>query len=221
MKNSKGFTLIEILIAITIFFSLSYLSYMSVDGAFVLSGDVKKEEDFNVKVVRVIDRIKRELSNAFLTKNGSLNQDVNVRTIFKAENSDIDKITFTSFSHLRMNFNSKESDQSEISYFGRSDKGSYKLMRRESYFINNKPEKGGRIREIADGVKSFHCKYYKEENEDWVTEWNTEGVETGEKLPKYIRCEITFMRPLLDGSNDPQEEKYYFAVKITLNEKIK
>ncbi len=220
MKNQRGFTLIEILIAITIFFTLSYLAYMSVDGAFILSADVKKDEDFNTKVVRVIDRIKREMSNTFLTINNR--EDARVKTIFKSENDDIDKITFTTFSHLRMNFNAKESDQTEISYFGRSEKGNgYKLMRRESYFIDSKPEKGGRIREIASGVKEFHCKYYKTESEEWVDEWNTEGVEIGRRLPPYVKCKITFFTPLLDGDEEPREETYYFGIKIILKDPLK
>ncbi len=220
--TKKAFTLVEIMIAISIFFTLSYLSYVSIENAFSLSDEVKREEEYTASIIRVISRMKRELSNAFLIR--KKREDANVKTIFKTENSfDIDKITFTSFSHLRVNFNAKESDQTEITYFGRKHereegKG-YRLMKRESFFIDDKPEKGGVIREIAQNVKSFHCKYYKNNDgtDSWVDEWNTEGIETGNKLPEYIRCKISFYPP--DAENR-KTETYMFEVKVILKEPL-
>lgn len=219
---NRAFTLVEIMIAISIFFTLSYLSYVSIENAFALSTEVKAEEDYTTDVIRVISRMKRELSNAFLIKKKKIN--ARVKTIFKSEQEyDIDKITFTSFSHLRVNLNAKESDQAEISYFGRkqnSDEGrGYKLMKRESFFIDDKPEKGGVIREIARNVKEFHCKYYKNNSgdESWVDVWNSDGIETNGKLPEYIRCKIAFYPPL---DEDREAETYMFEVKITLKEPI-
>ncbi len=217
-KNKKAFTLIEILIAMSIFFTLSYLAYSSVDGAFVLSAEVKEDEDFNLSMIRVVSRIKRELSNTFMLVYRGEN--ARVKTIFKSQNDDIDKITFTSFSKLRTNFNAKESDQAEISYFGRrNDNNSYNLMRRESYFIDDKPEKGGVIRTIAKNIKEFHCKYYKTESKEWVDEWNTDGVETGRRLPPYMKCKIVFLRNI--SPEETKEESIFFSVKIILKEAIK
>jgi general secretion pathway protein J len=217
----KAFTLMELMIAISIFFTLSYLSYVSIESTFALSSDVKTEEDYTTDIIRVISRMKREMSNAFLIK--KVKEDSRVKTIFKSSKEfDIDKITFTSFSHLRVNFNSKESDQTEISYFGRKhdrddNARGYKLMKRESFFIDDKPEKGGVIREIARNVKSFHCKYYKNNSgeESWVDVWDTNGIENGNKLPEYIRCKISFYPPI-DEDRDP--ETYMFEVKVTLTE---
>jgi len=220
---NKAFTLMELMIAISIFFTLSYLSYVSIENAFALSADVKAEEDYTTDVIRVISRMKRELSNAFIIKNKKT--DARVKTIFKSEQEfDIDKITFTSFSHLRVNLNAKESDQTEITYFGRKherDNGrGYRLMKRESFFIDDKPEKGGVIREIARNVKEFHCKYYKNNSgdESWVDTWNSEGIETNGKLPEFIRCKISFYPP---NDEEREAEVYMFEVRLMLKEAIK
>ena len=220
----KAFTLLELMIAISIFFTLSYLSYMSIESTFALSADTKAEQDYTTDVIRVIGRMKREMSNAFLIKKGK--EDARVKTIFKASQEfDVDRITFTSFSHLRVNFNAKESDQTEITYFGRKHESEdnakgYKLMRRESFFIDDKPEKGGIIREIARNVESFHCKFYKNNNgdESWADEWNSDGIETSNKLPEFIRCKISFYPP---NDDDREPEVYMFEVKVTLKEPIK
>ena len=62
---NKAFTLIELMIAISIFFTLSYLSYVSIENAFALSADVKAEEDYTTDVIRVISRIKLIIIKGF------------------------------------------------------------------------------------------------------------------------------------------------------------
>ncbi len=218
----KGFTLIEIMIAIGIFMTVSYLAFLTMDGMFVLKEDVQYEQEYTQNIIRVIQRLKREFANAFLLQYNK--EDGRIKTTFKVEKEfDIDKITFTSFSHLRTHFNVKESDQTEITYFGKKmeDGDGYFLFKRESSFIDDKPEEDGKEYEIAKNVKSFHCKFYKAETEEWVEEWNTEGIETGRKLPPYILCDIVFLNYFTDNDfNDANEDAFQFSVKLHLKEAL-
>ncbi|MBN2694054.1 hypothetical protein JXR93_05285, partial [bacterium] len=198
------------------------LSYVTMDGMFALKDEVVKEQQYIQNVNRFIQRFQKDISNMFLLQNNK--EDARVKTLFKSKKEFyIDSIVFVSFSHLRVHFNAKESDQCEISYFGEKDKDSesgYVIKRRESSFIDDKPEEGGEIHTVLKNIKSFHCTYFKTDNEEWVEEWDTEGVETGRKLPPYVNCELVVYRPITDEDDELTEESYRFSAKINLKEAI-
>lgn len=217
----RGFTLFEVLIAISILGTVSYLSYFSMSGMFEMKEDVNMEQQYIQRLNRNIQRMQREIGNAFIL--ASYKEDARVITLFEGKQEfDIDRITFMSFSHLRVHFNGKDSDQSEITYWGERDNSQpgYRLMRRETNRIDEFPNKGGAVHMIADRVKEFHCTYYKKESEEWISEWNTQGVELGRKLPRYIRCELIILPPFGEDE-ESREEHYRFAITVPLTEGLK
>ncbi len=218
--DRKGFTLIEIIIAMSLLATVSFLSYLTMEGMFALKDDVIREQQHIQNINRFIQRFQKDMSNMFLLQNSK--EDARVKTLFKSKKEFyVDSIVFASFSHLRVHFNAKESDQCEISYFGERDKdsGTHIIKRRESTFIDDKPEEGGEIYTVLKNVKSLHCNYFKTDSEEWVEEWSTEGVETGRKLPPYATCELVVIRPFSEDE-DLIEESYQFHAKINLKEAI-
>ena len=113
----RGFTLLEVMIAVGVLALIGTLTYKSFDGAYDLKQRVEKAEDRDQTVRAALDRIAREVSMTFLSEHYDHKRFRERPTIFKGENSgDRDTLMFTAFAHDRLYRDAKESDQALIEY---------------------------------------------------------------------------------------------------------
>src|SRR5262245_29180056 len=132
-KNRRGFTLMEVALAVAILGVMATLTWGSIARTFDAYETVTGIDARYHNVRVAMNRMARELSMAFLTsKLRTKSDEVMWETIFKAEpSSPIAKLNFTAFGHQIMRADAKESDQAEIGYFGESDpdnRGQMNLM---------------------------------------------------------------------------------------------
>ena len=188
-------TLIEIALAMAILVMIGSLTYGSIGRSFEAYETVK-EIDSRYHNIRVaMNRMAREFSSAFLsarTNHKGLEQ--RWETIFKSTSSaSFDEVHFTSFAHQILRANAKESDQCEISYFGKSDPDNPKqmnLMRREDPRLDSDPDKGGRSYVLAENIKKFKLRFFNPQNDDWTDEWDTEDAEFQGRLPTLVEIKM-------------------------------
>lgn len=222
MKGSRGFTLIEVVVALGILAMISAMVYSAFDGAVDLREAAQVDEE-TVDGGRVaIARMSREIRMAFLDpriysatagqlQGGTLTE--TYKTLFKGEDDGGNsKITFTSFSHLRLYHDSREGDQTELTWWLEPDDGGnglYKLMHRESPRIDEDPEKGGIDEVLAYGVREFRLRYYDFRKEEWQTEWDSDGTDYKGRLPKAVEINLIL--------EDPDEIAHPYHTKVYLD----
>ncbi len=176
-KASRGFTLLEVMVAIGIVALLGVLIY----GAFMgMSRSRKNMQHVGNRYQQgrqAVDRMARELTSAFLSGHQPFQQLQYVReTIFVGtDQRPSDRVDFTSFSHMRLKADSHESDQCELSFFASTDPetGNLDLVRRVQKYIDDEPTRGGVVQVLAENIESFDVKYFDPLISEWIDSWST------------------------------------------------
>lgn len=195
-SGARGFTLVEMLIAVGVLAWVSMLIYSAFAGMKSSKDGVGRIDDRNHEGREALRRISRELSSAYV----SLHRQIDpmllvVKTAFiGTRGTPADRLDFNSFSHRRYDRNSHESDQCELSYFGSADfknAGVTDLVRRESAKLDTKPEKGGRIDVLATDIDLFKLKYLDPMTGMWAETWDSTDLTTHtNQLPVYVHVKL-------------------------------
>lgn len=211
-KNNflRGFTLVEILIAIFILSLVMATVYVSYTGT--LKNSRQLEEEGNIyKMARAsMDRLIKDLSS-LQKSSGSfdLHSDKN-----KSGNREFHSVSFWSSSHLAFGENESEERPAAISYYVREDddRKSYSLWR--SDVSGAKPDQtqkavGGFI--ICKNIDAFRLTFYDaagEETDSWDSS-SAQGHKQGE-APGAIKIELSLVNPA------DSEKPYKFMTKVFL-----
>lgn len=193
MRNRRGFTMIEMLVAVGLLAVMTAIIYSAYRITIRAQTDTDRlQERYHTARVAMM-HMTREISMAFLSKH--INPDEpRSKTLFDGGR---DKLTFTYLGHQRRVKDIKESDQGVIEYYLRSCKNSTRpgkcLYRREKAIVDADPEKEGTVEVLAEGVKSLKLQYWDRENEDWKSEWEVTSddfeVAPGQMLDEAITDE--------------------------------
>lgn len=193
--NLKGMTLLEIIVSVSIVAVMASLVYGSARRHMEARDFAARLEEQYSMVRIAMSRMSREISMAFLSNHVS--PDKRSQTIFKGiSESPVNRLTFSSFSHLRLKSDVHESDQNIITYYGKQDSKNsslINLMRYEKKVIDDKPEEYEEGEVLARGIVGLKFKYYDEEKREWVDSWDTMGIERGNRLPRYVEITLTMM----------------------------
>lgn len=172
--GDPGFTLIEILIAVTILsvvlaaiYSTFFLSYRAIQG---MDESMLKLQESR----RAIDIMRCELDSAY--HNGT-----DVATFLKIKDKDVygkqaSQLSFTTFSTLRPGL-------SMVSYYIEDTDGKLNLLKKIDSPYSNKQSEGA---EIIENLEAFtiEAKY----NDKWVKTWDTD---INKERPDEIRISLT------------------------------
>ena len=192
----RGMTLLEILVSLGIMAMISLLIY----GAFDSLSRGRRGESLRADRARQgrdsVERIARELQSSFLSLHTPNQQGLITRlTGFVGQNSSqFDRIDFTSFAHLRITKEAKESDQAEIGFFVVKDPevdGKMDLVRREQAPIDFDFKKGGVVNVLAEDVEKFDLRYLDSQTGQWTETWDsTSLIGQLNRLPLEVRIEL-------------------------------
>ncbi|MBX2812824.1 MAG: prepilin-type N-terminal cleavage/methylation domain-containing protein [Myxococcales bacterium] len=197
-RCSKGMTLLEVSLAVTILAMIGVLTWGSIARSFDAFETVKSI-DSRYHAVRVaMNRMAKELSMAYLTApTRHKGQERRVQQFFKyTRGSPLSQLHFSAFAHNVFLRNAKESDQAEISYFGARDpdeRNMVNLMRRESPRIDTDYDDGGRVYILAENVKAFELRFFDLRKQDWTDTWDTERAEYVGRLPSIVEIKLTIV----------------------------
>ena len=203
----RGFTLLELLIAISILGVVLTTIYAAYSG--VLTNIRELGEDSRIyQMARVtLDRMSRDLTSLQRSKDAF---------VLQSEDGTIGKrnfgaITFWSAAHLVFDEGEVSGTPAEISYFVREDKnGGFSLWRsdvaRAKPDLNKKAE-GGII--ICQNLQSMNFKFYNESGDEQDS-WDTESSSESQKgrPPAMVQIEL-----ILANARDA-DKPYRFATKV-------
>ncbi|MCC6900208.1 MAG: prepilin-type N-terminal cleavage/methylation domain-containing protein [Polyangiaceae bacterium] len=189
----RGFTLVELLVAIVVLSMISILIYSAFAGMKRSREGIQRVGDRYREGRLAMDRITREISSAYVSAHIPIDQSiVVVKTAFVGtRGTPADRVDFATFSNVRRDRDAHDSDQAEISYFGEADKkqqGQNHLVRRVSGRPDLKPERGGRVEVLATDIDLFDLEYLDPLTGQWTETWDTSQA-TGQlgRLPLQVR----------------------------------
>jgi len=176
MKRARGFTLIEILVAVGIISLIGLLIYSAFAGMSKSRTNLIHVTDRYQGGRQAMQRMARELSSAYMSGHKNFMRLANTpQTGFVGKKGRPDRIDFTSFAHLRLARNKHESDQSEIGYYGahNPDTGAMDLVRRESKYIDTDPTKGGVVETMVEDIDELDLRYLDPITNEWQQSWDS------------------------------------------------
>lgn len=208
--HPRGFTLLEILIAIFILGVVLTTVYASYSSTLRVAHDLEYESGV-YKMARIsLDRMIKDLSSLQLSGDSFvLRSEKNV--IGKRE---FGSLFFWSSAHLAFGENEVSGSPASISYFVKEDQGggSFSLWRADVPGTKPSPEKntnGGFV--ICQNIESLSLKFYDAGGKE-TDSWNSSSASSGQggKAPAAIRIDLGLV-----NENDA-EKPYKFMTKVFL-----
>lgn len=196
LPGARGFTLIEVLIAVTVLALISGLLVTAFSSLKRSKEGVQRSSDRYREGRLAMARITRELESAYVSKHVPLDQSLwAVKTIFKGKRgSPADRVDFNAFVNRRTDRDSRQSDQAEVSYYGETNPkvtGQIDLLRRVSTKLDREPTEGGRAEVLATDIDLFELRYFDPLLGSWIEEWDSSTV-VGQldRLPLQIKIQL-------------------------------
>lgn len=190
----RGFTLIEALVAISILVLMGGVTL----GTFTRSMDARERAtaitERHHELRQALTRMATEIAQAFLSMHKDYSEPRSQTLFVTRRSHGGTRLDFTSFSHLRFIADANESDQNALSYFLEADPKlpqQQNLMRREKVRIDEHPEEGGDALVLAHDVSGLSFSFYNAKTDRWEEEWDARDMDHKNKLPKYVRIEIS------------------------------
>jgi len=219
MRRSRGFTLIEVVVAVAITAMIGGLIAVAFQSGYRAKELVEGEADRYRALRTGTDRMVREISSAFVSDHYDTRRyrDQNDRpTNFIGKR---DRLLFTSMAHQRLYADAKESDQMVVEYYaktitGPDGKSQMNLMRREDSILDDRMDRGGTEDVLIEGIKRIDFTYWDSDKKDWVDEWDTRRIEKKSILPVRVRLSIFAV------DETGREARYTTQARIVLNTEI-
>lgn len=181
-QTPRGFTLVEVLVAISIF----AIAISSIYGVFTSISATKDKLDLDSETYHqarvILDRIGREIHGIYIrSSNGAniLNGGFNEKGLVFFE------LSTTAAVSLNMNGVEFVSVRYELIEDHESDNGSYVLLRTEKPLLGSMRPQDVPPMRMASGIKSFRVRYFSENA--WQNQWN----EKLQGLPDMLEIMIT------------------------------
>jgi len=198
--SAAGFTLMEVLVAVSILALVTSLTWASMSNSFHIKDTVERSMDRYTGARLAVERMARELASAWIVPPPSA---IEVRTFVTEFRLTADaggsRLDFVSFSHTRLVKDVNESDQNELSYWVGEDPenhGTSALWRREAPRIDDRPESGGKAAVVVPDVVRFNAEALDplaSEDGDWVEDWDTtQAAGYPDRLPRAVKLALVF-----------------------------
>ncbi len=203
----RGFTLLEVLIAVAIMTMISTLIFTAFSSLKRSKEGIRRVSDRYREGRMALSRISHELECAYISKHLPINLNIATsKTQFVGERgAPADRLDFNAFVNRRMDRDVEESDQAEISYFGMenpNEAGVFDLIRRINPKLDLDPALGGVGQVLASDIDLFELRYLDPLTGQWVEGWNsTEALGQLDRLPFQIHVKL-----ILNGGGRLTEE---------------
>jgi general secretion pathway protein J len=195
--RARGFTLIEVMVAVAILAIVTTLVWASFKQTFTTKAKIEGSAS-RIRTVRIaLNRIALDLSMAYLSFNEDRTQPERRTRFVSKHHSDVDELIFTYMGHQRLYQDANESDTTMVQYYGardRNDSRVQNLMRRETRRLSyQKPEDApGESDILCEDIETLHFSFYDALKKAWVEEWNTMNADgQPDRLPSKVKVVLS------------------------------
>ena len=192
----RGFTLLELLVAISILAMVSVLIYGAFSAMQRSRAGLERVQERYREGRMAMQRISRDLESSYLSQHLPVDARLAVQktSFIGKRGSPADRLDFNTFSNTRRDRNAHESDQAEVSYFGSDNpdkSGTLDLARRVSTHPDLDPQHGGRVEVLATDIDLFQLEYLDPQSGMWNEAWDSTQV-TGQpnRIPLQVRITL-------------------------------
>ena len=196
--NQRGFTLIELMLALSIFTIIGVATVKHISQIQNTKYDAFRELDLYNDLRAAVSLLRYDLNQSFHVlyddlgpenRQAVMQNQPAPHTLFDGRKNEL---VFTSLSHRVYYTGKRESEQTEISYFLQRKQGAKlsSLMKRESEFIDSDPYVGGQVYTLVDNVFSLNFKYWDDKQQKWVDDWNSDNADTRDKFPQAVKVQL-------------------------------
>lgn len=226
--TNKGFTLIEVVVAMSIFSMIALGTSTGVTRGLTVKKKVEKEWDEVHGIRTALFRLERDISLAFHIKKpaatgfASLDtQNKWFKTFFIGKP---EQLHFTSLSHRKLYSNLHESEMAEVGYrliAHEEDMSKYRLVRREDPIIDEDSEKGGEEFPLLENIHKLTFRFFSKKQDRWFDEWDTSRRDFEDQFPEAVEVKFSFKmttgHPLGRGEPSNEKEQEYIAKILISN----
>ncbi len=206
-KENSGFTLMEILIAISIFAVVITTIYTSYTGTFRVVDETESQTEIYRMARIAMERMLEDLESIYIPKRQE-NPESEENTLhlfqFVGEDREIkgmsaDSLRFISRAHIKLSGQEQEAGAVEIGYYVKeTDEENHLVLYRSDRPM---PEAAIPIDEetdglvLCEGLASVNFAYY-EENGEVRESWDSASDELKDKIPKMVSISMEFLNTL-------------------------
>lgn len=201
-RHKRGFTLLEILIALFIFAIVISTIFASYTGTFRIINETESQADIYGMARIALERIREDLESVCFfprESEGSKQGAAGLSYQFAGEHTEIqgrsaDTLSFVAMAHLVFGSEDEYSGPAAITYYVRKtdEKENLSLYRSDTPYFLEPPEKGTGGLILCDGLLSVSFTYY---NADGVpyNNWDSTSEEFKDRLPVMVSILLEFM----------------------------
>ena len=217
--NPKGFTLLEILIAMFIFAIVLSTIYTAYTGTFRIVNETESQADIYGMARIALERMHEDLESVYISQypeSFSSNESSGQVTEFLGENKEVtgrsaDSLYFISRAHLVFGEKEQAYATAEIGYeVGENDEAEgLVLYRSDAPWGAKAPEEETDRLVLCEKLLSVDFTYYDTEGEEYYN-WDSTTGEFRNKIPKMVSISLEFV-----NKSDP-EAPFRFSTKVVL-----
>jgi general secretion pathway protein J len=193
----RGFTLIEVMVAVSILAIVTTLTWGSFKSTFSTKAQIEAQATRYRTVRLALERMARELSMVYVSQNEDTSQAERRTRLSSKRHADLDEVTFSYFGHQRLYQDANECDTALVAYYAardRDDSRKTNLMRRETRRLSNYKidDQAGEADIVCDDVVRLKLDYWDARDKVWREEWNTVALDgQPDRLPAKIKITMT------------------------------
>lgn len=215
LKNNRGITLIELLIALGILAGVIFTMSEILGAIYEIEGRAETRIEQRHSISTTFSKMMDDFSMAFQADKKFHGRDSRYLTGFEGDQT---QVSFSTMSHVHFVKNKKDSDQVQVGYSLKKieDKEGYILLRRSTDYLTSDLTKGGQTYPLLENVKELEFSYYDSNKEDWVGSWSSDSVSTANRLPEVVKVKMTVFGENELGENKAKERDYEFHFALPL-----
>ena len=211
----RGFTLLEVLVAVGLMGIVSLLMYESIALTFKTREQIARIEELNHSARVALRKIMTDVSMAYLSNHVNRDEPSSA-TLFMGSD---DSLLFSYLGHERRRRGARESDQGIVEYQIGRDAFGRTIERREKSIPDMDPGRGGSRETLVSRVKEFRLQYWDDKQEEWKSDWKVDmrdAVKEGKagELGKYSAALTPVGSTLYKSSQDKALEQYRLPERV-------